>query len=116
MRKLKHRKVCLFQALLSCNAAELFAYTLQMETIHKNYLKSRNIFCEPFQVPKAITIWELVNTMVKLAGTFIELKIMMNNEFSLYLSQITLHYILHSRRREIDVMNLERKGYFFKKD
>ncbi len=28
----------------------------------------------------------------------------------------TLHYILHSHRREIDVMNLERKSYFCKKD
>ncbi|WP_273790217.1 MULTISPECIES: hypothetical protein [unclassified Bartonella] len=28
----------------------------------------------------------------------------------------TLHYILHSRRREIDMMSLERKDYFCKKD
>ncbi len=28
----------------------------------------------------------------------------------------TLHYILHSHRCEIDVMNLERKSYFCKKD
>ncbi|WP_375639759.1 MULTISPECIES: hypothetical protein [unclassified Bartonella] len=28
----------------------------------------------------------------------------------------TLNYILHSHRREIDVMSLERKSYFCKKD
>ncbi|SSZ39769.1 hypothetical protein [Bartonella grahamii] len=46
------------------------------------------------------------------------LKIKNNDEQRIFVIPFTetLHYIFHSRRREIDMMNLERKGYFCKKD
>ncbi len=49
---------------------------------------------------------------------YLLLKTKNNDEQRIFVIPFTeiLHYILHSHRREIDVMNLERKSYFCKKD